>query len=362
MKKTLVAIAALAVVGAVSAQSTVTLYGKIDAAVANRTEKTAGVKTAAGNVGAEVNSSSQNGSRWGLKGSEDLGGGLKAVFLLESAISVDTGASTGFTRQAYAGLTGGFGSVTAGRQYNPSDNLLSAYDPHGATGSSALGYTFSAGGGLTAGAAAAWGDAKAVNGFHADATRTSNSLRYATPAMGGFSAEAMWAPGENKNSVNGTDAGRYYALRADYNNGPLGVGLAYESTKRTGAANTADTNKAWALGAQYDLGVAKLYGIYERAENTGTNAAFANGKDRGWGVGASIPVGAATLGVSYAREKNTAAGAAVDGEVKAFGAQLIYPLSKRTRLYTSYLNGKSTTAANVETKNTALNFGMQHDF
>ena len=360
MQKTLVAIAALAVVGAVSAQSTVTLYGKIDLAVANRTEKVAGVKTAGGNVGAEVNSSRQNGRRWGMKGSEDLGGGMKAVFQLESAISADTGASTGFTRQAYAGLTGGFGSVTAGRQYNPYDNLLSAYDPHGATGSSALGYAFSAGaGGVTAGT---FGFNKSVNGFHGDAVRTSNSLRYATPAMGGFSAEAMWAPGENKNSVTGTDAGRYYSLRADYNNGPLGVGLVYESTKNTAAANTADTNKAWALGAQYDLGVAKLFGLYERAENTGTNAAIANGKDRGWGVGASIPVGAATLGVSYAREKNTAAGAVLDGDVKAFGAQLIYPLSKRTRLYTSYLNGKSTTAANVETKTTALNFGMQHDF
>jgi GBP family porin len=355
MKKTLVAIAALAVVGAVSAQSTVTLYGKIDLAVASRSEKTAGVNTA-NSVGTEVNSSSQNGSRWGMKGSEDLGGGMKAVFQVESSISADTGASTGFTRQAYAGLTGGFGSVTAGRQYNPYDNMLSAYDPHGAAGSSALGYAFSAGGGGTG-----FGAAKGANGFHADSVRASNSIRYATPAMGGFSGEAMWAPGENKNSVTGQDAGRYYALRADYNNGPLGVGMVYESTKNTGVANTSDTNKAWALGAQYNLGVAKLYAIYESAKNSG-NLATADGKDRGWGVGASIPVGASTLGVSYAREKNTAAGAAVDGEVKAFGAQLIYPLSKRTRLYTSYLNGKSSTAANVETKTTALNFGMQHDF
>ena len=152
MKKTLVALAALATVGATFAQSTVTLYGKIDWEVVSKSAHAAGAATV--NPGLQVNSAGLSGSRWGMKGSEDLGGGMSAIFDLQGGFNVDngttaqcgggsvvnlaacggagpngtTGASRIFGRQAYAGLKGGFGQVTVGRQYAPYDNAFGQID------------------------------------------------------------------------------------------------------------------------------------------------------------------------------------------------------------------------------------------
>ncbi len=147
MKKTLVAIAALAAFGAASAQSSVTLYGRIDASIGS-------VKTTAGGVtiadpGVQIRSGAHTGSRWGLKGSEDLGGGLKANFVLEQGFNIDSGtfadATRQFSRQAFVGLSGGFGSLNIGRQYDITDNMYGMYDPTGYSGYSAMGYAFNVG-------------------------------------------------------------------------------------------------------------------------------------------------------------------------------------------------------------------------
>jgi predicted porin len=161
MKKTLVALAALATVGAAFAQSTVTLYGKIDWEIQNLSGHTvAGVSK---NPGLRVQSAGLNGSRFGMKGSEDLGGGMSAIFDLQAGINVDTGqlaqcgaanvvsvsacsSVTGaagavttaqaprvFGRQAFAGLKGGWGQLTAGRQYAPYDNAFGVLDAQGYT-------------------------------------------------------------------------------------------------------------------------------------------------------------------------------------------------------------------------------------
>jgi len=386
MKKTLVALAALAVVGAASAQSSATIYGKMDMNLTNRSEKatTAGVTTKTkNNVGPEINSGAQNGSRWGLKGTEDLGGGMKADFVLESGITADAGGGiTGFNRTSKVGLSGGFGAITLGTQYSPYDSTLTGYDPHGATGSSAWGYVLAAGSlnnlAATPAAVAGFGGAKGANGFHASGNqfggRVTNSVMYATPSMGGFFAEVMWAPGENKNPVAGAanqGASGYTGFRAGYNNGPLGVTLGYESIKTAAAVNLSDKTTAWALTAQYDLGVAKVMAIYERAKNDGSAvsgiAAMADGTDNGWGLGVSIPVGPMSLALSYARETHDSETVGLrDGKTSAFGVQAIYPLSKRTRLYTSYVGGKSQNAAlagaATSTKTSVWNVGMQHDF
>ena len=137
MKKTLVALAALASVGAAFAQSTVTLYGRVDVALMYIEQKTTTLlqgtqKTATGNPGFAVNSAGLTGSRWGLKGSEDLGGGLKAIFQLESGFTVDTGGSGQggllFGRQAYGGFEGNWGTFTVGRQYSPLDTVWGNFD------------------------------------------------------------------------------------------------------------------------------------------------------------------------------------------------------------------------------------------
>ena len=414
MKKTLVAMAALAVVGAASAQSSVTLYGKLDATVQSATQKTAGVKTVAGNSGLGVDAAGLSGSRWGLKGTEDLGGGLKAVFQLESGFSQDSGnlgqGATGalqgllFGRQAFVGVSGGFGTVSFGRQYSPNDNTMGVYDAQGYATNSAMGYAWNAGSAnvpvtITSSAVTAANAPSAFNGFHADIGRINNSIYYVTPAMGGFKVEAMYAPGENKTPTGLTakSAGSYLGGSAGYSNGPLGVTLAYESLRtKSGAiaasnrlnavtglvvpivAAAAGESKSndWILAAQYDFGAAKVYGGYHRSNVTGTNATvatlnaatlpgttIANGTDTGWMLGTAIPFGAMTLQLGYARETtDAAAGALPDGSVRAFAGQLVYNLSKRTNLYTDVLFGRSTTAANVTTKNTIFGVGMRHDF
>ncbi|HOI51982.1 MAG TPA: porin, partial [Azonexus sp.] len=107
------------------AQSNVTIFGLLDVNLAQ--ERANGLKRNA------LDTSELNGSRLGFKGSEDMGNGLKAIFMLESAVAIDTGTSTGFTRQSYLGLEGSFGRVTFGRQYSPA---FVAIDPYEATGSS----------------------------------------------------------------------------------------------------------------------------------------------------------------------------------------------------------------------------------
>jgi len=348
MKKTLVAMAALAVVGAASAQSSVTLYGKIDWTLRNATQKVNGVSTAAGNAGIQVNSAGLSGSRWGMKGSEDLGGGMKAVFQLESGFAVDDGGAVAglsgaalFGRQAYAGLAGGFGQLTAGRQYTPIDTVWGTYDAQGYTSNSAMNY--------------AWN-----KGTHAERGRINNSLLYSTPAMGGFSGQFMWAPSEDKNPVTNQSAGSYTGFLIGYANGPIGVHLGYENIKTTAAAGASSSLRDWTVGAAYDMGVAKLYGGYQSATQTGGN------DDKGWMLGVGVPMGAVSFNLGYARDTHDVTGLAFDGKSSAFAGQVVYSLSKRTNLYADFLSGKTRAAAAAagaaSTKNTIYGVGMRHDF
>ena len=370
MKKTLVALAALATVGAAFAQSSVTLYGKIDWTIQNQTQKTSGVKTTGNNVGMQVQSAGLSGSRWGMKGTEDLGGGMKAIFDLQAGFNIDTaigaqGAAGGtgitFGRQAYAGLSGGFGTFTVGRQYSPLDTVWGTYDGQGYTTNSAMGYAWNGGlGGLTAAGATGVGPGR---GIHAEPGRVNNSLLYATPALGGFQAQLMYAPGENKTT--GTSAGNYVGFLLGYANGPLGVHLGYEKFKGGlfgtavgGATSTSISDVT--LAASYDLGVAKLYGGYQRAELTGGS------DDKGWMFGVGMPLGPVTLNLGYAREKNDVTGLAFDGRNTALGGQVVYALSKRTNVYADFLTGRTRAAAAVNnapsTKNNIFGVGMRHDF
>ena len=340
MKKTLVAIAALTLVGAASAQSSVTLYGRIDAAIGSQKTSTAGVTTA--DKGVQILAGSHTGNRWGMKGSEDLGGGLKAIFQLENGFNVDTGtaaqgANASFGRQAYVGLSGGFGSLTVGRQYDLLDTAYGNYDAFGYSGYGAMGYVFNSGTG---------GD---IIG------RQNNSVIYTSPSMGGFSLSGLWAPGEDKNPIAGTGAGQNYGLMANYANGPVGVGAVWQSNKVGGAGTKATTN--YMIGGSYDLGAAKLYGQYEGTNNKGANA-----KDNGWQLGVVVPLGAPSLMVSYASERTKVAGTKIS-DAKALSLMVQYPLSKRTYVYAAYLNGENDPigAANT-TKQRNFGLGLVHNF
>ena len=362
MKKTLVAIAALAVVGAASAQSSVTLYGRIDAAIGStKTTNIIGgynnpiaLNGTTADAGAQIRSGGHTGSRWGLKGSEDLGGGLKAIFTLEQGFNVDTGAPSStreFHRQAFVGLTGGFGSLTVGRQYDPIDNMYGTHDAFGYSGYGAMNYVFNSNCTvITAGAALPAGQ----QGLGDCIGRQDNSVFYTTPNMGGFNAGLMWAPGENKAA--GVSAGRMYGLQAGYANGPINIGGAWQSNKLTGNATAV---KNWELGGSYDLSVAKLFLQFEGSKIGGA----VDAKDTGYQIGAVIPLGAPSVMVSYARE-NQKAGGARYATASALSLMAQYPLSKRTYVYAAYLNGQiDPTAAGVATqKQRNYGLGLVHNF
>jgi len=352
MKKTLVAIAALTLVGAVSAQSSVTLYGRIDASLASNKTSLNGTTTSDG--GALISSGGHTGSRWGMKGSEDLGGGLKANFQLEQGFNVDTGAQSAgssaacavlpcaavvarqFHRAAWVGLSGGFGAVTVGRQYDITDNMYGMYDASGYSGYSAMNYSFNKGSG---------GDFIG---------RQDNAVMYSAPSMGGFGVTAMWAPGENKTSA--VSAGSNVGVMANYANGPIGAGIGYQSNKATGATS-ATTNTVF--GGSYQLAAAKLYGMYQMSK---TPSVVGSPKDNGWHLGVVVPVGPTTVTAAYASEKTKFAGVETTNN-KALSLMVQYNLSKRTYVYAAYLNGEVDPAGAANTtKNRNMGLGLVHNF
>ena len=338
MKKTLVALAALAAVGAVSAQS-VTLYGKIDTSLV-LTDK-AGVSTTSLDAG------TLSGSRWGMKGTEDLGGGLNAVFQLEGGIASDTaqtGQSTAganpriFGRQAYVGVSGGFGTLTVGRQYTPADQVFSV-DAAGAAG---------AGGG---GAMYATFCSNFANIDSKCAGRQDNSINYSLPAMGGVVGNLMM--GLDESSTSSLQPQKLVGLHLGYSAGPLALQF---GTDAITATNAAKSDTGWLAGVNYNLGAAKVSAIFAG----GTSAT--DTVDSGWALGAGIPMGATTIAVAYAREASKASGASAEAVTTAWGGNVIYNLSKRTNVYASYTNKEDTSAANVNVKLSVLGVGMRHDF
>ncbi|MEI6762134.1 MAG: porin [Betaproteobacteria bacterium] len=358
MKKTLVAMAVMAVAGAASAQAT--LYGVLDAGIQMTTTTLAGVDLVGNNIGLQQNASFMNGNRWGLKGTEDLGGGMSALYQVESGFAIDTGKSSQgsrlFGRQAYVGLSGGFGTVTLGRQYTGLDTLWGTYDAGEYGGNSAMSF--------------AWN-----GGVVGDIGRVDSMIQYSTPAMSGFSALVQYAPGEDKEvGAAARDASTYTGLLVGYSAGPLSAHLAYESAsiKKAGTFDTVNaagaaslapgvnTLASTALGISYDLGMAKLMG--------GVNMATADAgvKETGYMLGGIVPFGAATLNLTYAAETRSA-DAKVDGKGTGFAGHVRYSLSKRTSVYAGFLSGKSTQAvtagaAQDEASVTTYMAGVKHTF
>ena len=374
MKKSLIALAVLAASGAAMAQSSVTLYGVADVFVGSTNSEIAG----AGQRQNVVNTSGINGSRWGLKGAEDLGGGMKAIFTLESGFNLDNGTSAQggqlFGRQAFVGLESGFGTVSLGRQYSAYDAL------HRATNMNGDAFTFNAASGVlnvNAAPLAASSIGVSANGMKDYSSRVDNSIAYTSPSFSGFSGAVVYSFGENKNApatatpvfagnVNG-DATDNASLHIKYANGPLLVGYAYQEEKQAAVANVApavgfsqDKNKYNLVGATYDFGVVKLNGSYNTAKNNTFN-------DKEYQVGVAVPFGAAAISAGYAHSKSEVDGAERTG--KGFSLLATYDLSKRTRLYAGAQETKafvptavSTLAQVGETKTTVYGLGVRHSF
>ena len=336
MKKTLIALAALGAIAGAHAQSSVTLYGVADAWLGSVKETTAGV----GIRQTVINTSGVNGSRWGLKGSEDLGGGLKAIFQLENGFSLDTGApktaNVLFDRQAFVGIQSGFGTVSLGRQYSAYDDL------HGAVNHNFDAFTFSA------------TSPVAANGLVDYTSRVSNSIKFQSANYSGFSAAVLYGLGENKTAT--ADATNIGSLNLTYANGPFMVGYAYQEEKQPLVAGTQDKNKYNLIGGTYDFGVAKLNASYNQAKNSAT-------KDKEYQVGVMVPFGAAAISAGYAHSKSDTGAVSLTG--KGFSLLGTYDMSKRTRLYVGAQQTKAfigVAALTPETKITTYGLGVRHSF
>jgi predicted porin len=359
LKKTAVALAAFgALTGVAHAQSNVTLYGLVDLYVGKNTTKTtvAGVSTRTG-PGTSLMSGGLNGSRWGLRGTEDLGGGLKATFQLESGFNADTGTSAvaggGFNRTSKVGLSGGFGSFEMGRQYTQMFLLMDRFDAQGTSSFSATNAIFG-----PAPAGALPGTTPAAVGALSPALRRDNMLQYTTPNMGGFTGALQYAFGENGGP--GVSAGRTMGLSALYEGGPVAVQGVYEAVKSAGPAAT--TAKSTGLGVSYDFTAVKVLAQFVNQKN-----GLANGfKDSGVVLSVAVPVGSAgslNAGIGSEKTKAVATGLRV-GKTSSASVEYRHDLSKRTTVYAGLTNVKfERESAPVSTlKDQTYGVGLRHRF
>ncbi|HZZ04577.1 MULTISPECIES: porin [Paraburkholderia] len=341
MKKTLMVAALTGVFAtAAHAQSSVTLYGLIDAGITYTNNQH-------GHSNWQETSGSVNGSRWGLRGSEDLGGGLKAIFTLENGFGINDGTlkqgGREFGRQAFVGLTSDqFGAVTLGRQY---DSVVDYVGPLALTGTQYGGTQF----------AHPFDNDNLNNSF-----RVNNSVKYQSVNYGGFKFGGMYG---FSNQADGFANNRAYSAGASYNWGGLNLGAGYlqlNSNGATGAAaafnsggavssdNTffAARQQTWGAGANYAFGPATVGLVYTQTNLSGL---------AGIGAGASGQTGGIAFGGGSAHFQNIEANAryaltpavSIAGSYtytraslagtrphwNQFNLQTAYALSKRTDVY-----------------------------
>ncbi|MDR3368274.1 porin [Rhodoferax sp.] len=371
MKKSLIALAVLAASGAAMAQSSVTLYGILDGFLGSSTTENAVNKTAASVTQTVLNSGSVNGTRWGMKGTEDLGGGLSTIFDLQSGFGIDTGAAQQsgllFGREAFVGLSGGFGTVVFGRVSLP------FYDNEGMN-DAMLNSSVSAQSNVMR-TANNWGpnvfDKNALTGY---ALRGDNAVRYSTPNMSGFVGTFAYTLNEKTQSIapqgNG-NGGEIASASLVYAAGPVSGVLAYQKETPyqpagVGAAGTAyaGTNASdrsyLRLSGQYDFGMIIAKAGYGRVDNVNF---IQDAKTNEYQLGLDYKASAALVlsgGIASSKDDATA----TIGELKrtAFTLGGKYVMSKRTFLYGGYESGKQTLANSPDAKESILAFGMQHRF
>jgi general bacterial porin, GBP family len=256
MKKTLMVAALTGVFAtAAHAQSSVTLYGLIDAGITYTNNQ-------GGHSNWQQTSGSVNGSRWGLRGSEDLGGGLKAIFTLENGFNIGNGnlgqGGREFGRQAFVGLASDqFGAVTLGRQY---DSVVDYLGPLALTGTGYGGTQF----------AHPFDNDNLDNSF-----RVNNSIKFQSANYSGFKFGALYG---FSNEAGDFANNRAYSVGASYNYGGLNVAAGYLQLNNNIGATGAATNSSGAVA--------------------GDNTLLA-GRQRTWGAGLNYTFGPATAGFVY---------------------------------------------------------------
>jgi len=344
MKKSLLALAVLgAFTGVASAQSSVTLFGTID--LNGRY-----VKNDGSNARYSLSQDGINSSQLGFKGVEDLGGGLKAGFLLLAGVNADNGSANAqfWNRSAYARLMGNFGEVRLGRDYTPTfwnDTIFDAFGTNGL------------------------GDSTQVKQIAApDFVRANNAVGYFLPSgIGGVYGQVMVAAAEGVVAT-----GRYTGGRVGFAAGPIDVAGAYSQEKLA-----AGTYTTYNIGGAYDFGVAKLMGYWNRETITTTT-------DNVYAVSTVVPIGQGEIHAAYDYGKAT--NGAFSNKITKIALGYVYNLSKRTALYTtvsqlsngslsasslgsvgvstvgSGSSGSATAAPTLGGKSQGAEFGLRHFF
>jgi predicted porin len=337
MKKSLLALAVLGTLaGTAQAHSSVTLSGGVDLAI-----KRAG--TATGNDWS-MGTSGSSRSNFTLSGTEDLGGGMRAIFLLNHRFSPNTGAinvtsnganaslpvsatnpivAQSFWRNSWVGLAGGFGDVRLGRIIMPLQDFNGGFEPWG--GGDTVGSTHT--GGVSA------------------TVRAANTIYYRSPSLGGLQVHAAIAAAEGQfrgecgNCSTLLNKERPMGLGVRYDAGPLSAAIAFDK-------NTADLDTL-GLYAKYNFGVATAFFQYEKGDTSATVDVAR------WNLAATMPFGAAVAKVGYTSWS--------DENIKKLGLGLDYNLSKRTTLYTDF--GKiSGSGASTAAKKAQFDVGVWHRF
>jgi len=359
MKKSMLALAALtAFAGAASAQSSVTIWGIVDAAYAigngSLTDRT------------RLVNSGFNSSRLGFRGVEDMGGGSRAGFWLEAGVNNDdgsmgttntnnqaTGASGGggmtFNRRSTVSWGGGWGELRLGRDYTPHFWTHTAYDAFGTNGVGTSQVLNSSLGGPTT-------------------VRASNSIAYLYGLSfngnsfggNGFNVFAQMYRGENASGAATSNDGNGFSVRLAYDKGPLSVAFANASTKYA-AGKISTTN----LGGSYNFGPAKLSALWNKDKVSGGKTGT------GTNIGVNMPMGTNELRAAVSRYETETAAGVTDGKASKFAIGVVSNLSKRTALYATYarvsnsgisaqaLNGSTTAAGG---SSTGMDFGVRHAF
>ncbi|TCP04841.1 porin [Caldimonas thermodepolymerans] len=320
MKKSLLALAVLgAFAGAASAQSNVTLYGRVDLSIAR-------------NIGTDHwVMQNGSGSRLGVRGAEDLGGGLKAIFNVEHRFEADSGTLTNANKfwhgRSIVGLAGdSWGQIHLGREYSPAFLYVSLLaDPWGYD-TVAAHLNLSGAGNLP--------------------TRKDNTINYSSPDISGFRAHFQWAMDE----VPGNDSNGDWALALTYSAGPLWVGFGYDRTdSRAGGFEKGD----WAiLSAAYDFGSFKLIGALAQGDQPGTGD-----KIRDYHIAATAPIGGGELRAAFNKLENKDASGDAEDLSTRFALGYHYPLSKRTTVYVDFARD-----GEVDDNKWGADFGIKHNF
>ncbi len=379
MKKTLAAVAVLGAFAGSALAADVQLYGVVDTGL----RYTHFDGDAAAGYDAvdkfEMKSGQQSGSRFGFKGTEDLGNGLTVGFILENQFNSDDGSLSDsdhfFRREASLFLEGGFGKIAMGR-IGSINNGVSSWAQFGMLSAFGTSWDYSAQMGTWAVGAGIW----------------DNMIAYQTPTFAGFTVYAQYGMGSNNNE-NESSSDRYYALGAKYANGPLNLYLAvdsinYQTADLTGVnADDIDDSLTVTFGGNYDFEVVKLFAgaqYYDEAkistafgllDSADYNATTYAGKFKGWslGVSASIPAagGQVLVGAGYMdAEAADSQKAAKDDELTRWvvSAGYDYPLSKRTNVYgiltyaQDSLDYTETTAKDQDPTVFAAMIGLRHKF